>query len=479
MPNSVPLRDITVTIVEPGTSRAASSASFAVGMPRLRKKCSLPPMNLSTAAMSDDGASTATIDGDSSRSAMSEPARLRLCPSSPICSIWASDRLDVERVVRSRPRTAAASTGPSTSRIQRSRSTHLVVEGAHPQHLAQALVEVAERLRRRGPGRTGTTSTSTGWSRRPSGRPCGGGGRGRASTPPEASIRSASSTSYAQPSNRQAPISAPRIGPEAVSQVSGGPECSRVRSASPITSRAGRTSTSSEPAASSRSTAVRLAAARRGSRASAVRSSGVAEARRPPVDVVHLGALGAQRVGEDVDARGDDRRAGAAAGRPGSSGRSQQVEGVPGGRGVGGEDGGAGGGQRVGLAATSPAGRPRCRPARRPPAGRRPGPRSAPARARRPGPGRRRTRGRRPAAARRARRRRPASRSPPAAASGRSSGARGRRSARRPRSRRPRARGRTGPCPRSSSGRSGVLDRTSPSAGAAISMASSASVPPE
>ena len=34
----------------------------------------------------------------------------------------------------------------------------------------------------------------------------------------------------------------------------------------------------------------------------------LAEARRPPVDVVHLGALGAQRVGEDVDARGDDRR---------------------------------------------------------------------------------------------------------------------------------------------------------------------------
>ena len=38
---------------------------------------------------------------------------------------------------------------------------------------------------------------------------------------------------------------------------------------------------------------------------------GAAEARRAPVDVVHLGALGAQGVGEDVDARGDDdRRAG-------------------------------------------------------------------------------------------------------------------------------------------------------------------------
>jgi hypothetical protein len=36
----------------------------------------------------------------------------------------------------------------------------------------------------------------------------------------------------------------------------------------------------------------------------------VTEARRPPIDVVHVDALGAQRVGEDVDARGDDRRRG-------------------------------------------------------------------------------------------------------------------------------------------------------------------------
>jgi hypothetical protein len=119
-PNSVPLRASTVTIVEPGTSRAASIASFAVGMPRLRKKCSLPPMNRSTAAMSRDGASTSTMAGDSSRSAISDPARLRLCPSSPICSIWA--RIALTSIGSpGRPRTASASTGPRTSRIQASR----------------------------------------------------------------------------------------------------------------------------------------------------------------------------------------------------------------------------------------------------------------------------------------------------------------------------------------------------------------------
>ena len=98
---------------------AASVASFAVGMPRLRKKCSLPPMNFSTVAISDEGASTETMD-DSSRSAISEPARLRLWASSPICSICAAIALTSSG--SSRLRTAAGSTGPRTSRIQRSRS---------------------------------------------------------------------------------------------------------------------------------------------------------------------------------------------------------------------------------------------------------------------------------------------------------------------------------------------------------------------
>ena len=57
--------------------------------------------------------------GISSRSSISVPARLRLCPSSPICTIW-----PMIAVMSTGPavRTAAASAGPRTADIQRSRS---------------------------------------------------------------------------------------------------------------------------------------------------------------------------------------------------------------------------------------------------------------------------------------------------------------------------------------------------------------------
>ncbi len=73
-------------------------------------------MNRSTSATSDFGASTATMDGDSSRRVISEPARLRLCASSPICSIWA--RIPVTSSGSVRERTAACRIGPITSVIQ-------------------------------------------------------------------------------------------------------------------------------------------------------------------------------------------------------------------------------------------------------------------------------------------------------------------------------------------------------------------------
>ena len=50
------------------------------------------------------------------------------------------------------------------------------------------------------------------------------------------SSRSASSASSARPSNSAAPISAPRIGPEARSQASGGPACRNVPVSMPRTS---------------------------------------------------------------------------------------------------------------------------------------------------------------------------------------------------------------------------------------------------
>jgi hypothetical protein len=90
MPKSVPLRASVTTSVEPGTSRAASVASLQAGIARLRKKWSLPPTKRATSARSLLGASSDSRSGSSSRSSISVPARLRLWPSSPICSIWAT-----------------------------------------------------------------------------------------------------------------------------------------------------------------------------------------------------------------------------------------------------------------------------------------------------------------------------------------------------------------------------------------------------
>ena len=119
MPKSVPLRAIATTIVEPGTSRPASSASLQAGMARLRKKWSLPPTKRSTSATSLLSKPASTIAGERSRSSIRVPARLRLWASSPIWSICV--RTPVTSVASSVPRTAACSSGPSTSPIQRSR----------------------------------------------------------------------------------------------------------------------------------------------------------------------------------------------------------------------------------------------------------------------------------------------------------------------------------------------------------------------
>ena len=120
MPNSVPLRAIATTIVDPSMPRPASSASLQAGIARLRKKWSLPPMNASAAATSAGAVPDSTMAGARSRSSISVPARLRLCASSPICSIWVRIPVMSTGPVA---RTAAASSGPSTADIQRSRSS--------------------------------------------------------------------------------------------------------------------------------------------------------------------------------------------------------------------------------------------------------------------------------------------------------------------------------------------------------------------
>ena len=119
MPKSVPLRAIAVTTVEPAIPDAAAAWSFAQGITRLRKKWSLPPMNRATRATSADGSPDSTRSGSRSRSSMRVPARLRLCPSSPMVSICPTSALTSTGPCR---RTAACKAGPSTAPIQRSRS---------------------------------------------------------------------------------------------------------------------------------------------------------------------------------------------------------------------------------------------------------------------------------------------------------------------------------------------------------------------
>ena len=98
---------------------AARVASLQAGIPRLRKKCSLAPENRTASATSAEDASAVIMPGSSSRSSISEPARLRLWPSSPIWSIWAMiARMSIGPVER----TACRRIGPSTRVIQCSRS---------------------------------------------------------------------------------------------------------------------------------------------------------------------------------------------------------------------------------------------------------------------------------------------------------------------------------------------------------------------
>ena len=118
IPKSVPLRHIAVTTVLPGMPAAASPISFPAGITRFRKKWSLPATNLATSAMSLGGSPEAISAGRISRRNIRVPARLRLWPSSPICTIW-----PMIAVMSTGPaaRTAIARAGPRTSAIQRSR----------------------------------------------------------------------------------------------------------------------------------------------------------------------------------------------------------------------------------------------------------------------------------------------------------------------------------------------------------------------
>ena len=92
---------------------------------------------------------------------------------------------------------------------------------------------------------------------------------------PRSNSAAASCGSSTSPSSAAPPSSAPRIGPDAASQVIGGPACRKSPRPRPSRSPAGATSTSIACTPSTASTARALAAARSGSAATAARSSEV------------------------------------------------------------------------------------------------------------------------------------------------------------------------------------------------------------
>ena len=112
---SVPLRDMSVTSVEPAVPAAASDAHFAAAMTRFRKKRWLP-----ASAAATSSPPSAAKAGSSRRQSRFVVAWLRMCSSSPICSPWAARSRTSIGPVRSSRR---ASSGPARSRRKRARST--------------------------------------------------------------------------------------------------------------------------------------------------------------------------------------------------------------------------------------------------------------------------------------------------------------------------------------------------------------------
>ena len=243
--------------------------------------------------------------GSRSRSSMRVPARLRLWPSSPICTIWATIALTSTGPVAARP--PACQQRPEHGGHPAQPVDHLGRVGAVAQHLAQALVERAPGPRRRAPGPRARTPTSTARPRRPSGPPRARWWHGSSRHSPPASSRSASVRVAARPSKTIAPMSAPRSGPRRAGPVDRRPGVQELARLEPqrLPARAGR-----RPAApggehpadggrrSRRGGAGRRARAARASRRCP--ASGGRQSTRTTGD-----RLRGQRVGEQGDPGGD------------------------------------------------------------------------------------------------------------------------------------------------------------------------------
>jgi hypothetical protein len=123
MPNSVPLRAMATTTLDPGTPAPASPTIFPAAMTTLSRKWSLASMKESTSATSSarrrPTSMVRTRSGASARTSRDVPARFRLWPSSPIVTIEA-----IRAPASTGPWRCSASArlGPSTSSIHRRRS---------------------------------------------------------------------------------------------------------------------------------------------------------------------------------------------------------------------------------------------------------------------------------------------------------------------------------------------------------------------
>ena len=305
MPKSVPLRAIATTIVEPSMSRAASSASLHAGIARLRKKWSLPPMKRSDSATSAASRPLPTIAGARSRSSMRVPARLRLWASSPIWSIWVRIPVTSTGPVC---RTARCSSGPSTSRIQRSRVS---TSGPYaPYRRTLPSPSFSEQwVRRPVSGSSSTNIHIDGVTTPAIGPTAPWWWQGSSATPVPASKRAtASSGSSTMPSSAAPPISAPRSGPEARAHSIGGPACRNWPRSQPEHLGRGRHVDQPGRDAEHRGQRprVRVPAQRVGGDGGQVgRGAGH---RRAPVDPGDRDGLGVDGVGEEVGAGADHVR---------------------------------------------------------------------------------------------------------------------------------------------------------------------------
>ena len=221
---SVPLRDMSVTSVEPTAPAAASEAHLAAAMPRLRKKRWLA---VSFAATSSPP--SAANAGSSRRHNRFVVAWLRMCSSSPICRPCAARSKTSIGPVRASSR---ARSGPAQSR--RNRAPASASSSPTPNHSVRPGPSFNVENARTPAASSSTTHTGIDGEQTPVIGPtwsCSLPLRNR--TSPAASAAAAASRSSAHPSSRQAATSARRCGLAGVLPGHRRPACSSVRSSRP------------------------------------------------------------------------------------------------------------------------------------------------------------------------------------------------------------------------------------------------------